>query len=211
MPHINFAYYGTLYPRALLLAELSNNIDPTLMDVSETKVSLTFIEFHQTPIGNFAVAFEEDSGAIVASGFTSDVSEIKLVANVSIAKKKTSGKSIDIEKFLYAYFDLPRGEQFSAHDLVPNGTKFQRSVWQSLVDIPYGTTQSYSQIADRIGRTGASRAVGTACGSNPLALLIPCHRVISANGKIGNYRWGSEMKEKLISHENSHSYSRKSC
>lgn len=71
-----------------------------------------------------------------------------------------------------------------------SGTNFQLSVWKALLEIPPGTVTSYTQVASEIGRPRAARAVGTAIGANPVAFLIPCHRVIQQNGKLGGYHWG---------------------
>jgi methylated-DNA-[protein]-cysteine S-methyltransferase len=89
-------------------------------------------------------------------------------------------------------FDLP---------LAPRGTAFQREVWTTLRAIPPGSTQSYSEIAKAIGRPGASRAVGAANGRNPLAIVVPCHRVIGANGQLTGYAGGIERKRWLLQHE----------
>ena len=71
-----------------------------------------------------------------------------------------------------------------------SGTNFQISVWKALLEIPPGTVTSYTQVATRVGRPRAARAVGTAIGANPIAFLIPCHRVIQQSGKLGGYHWG---------------------
>jgi AraC family transcriptional regulator of adaptative response/methylated-DNA-[protein]-cysteine methyltransferase len=81
------------------------------------------------------------------------------------------------------------------------GTKFQQQVWQALRQIPAGTTQSYSQVARNMGAANAFRAVAAACAANRLALVIPCHRVISANGGLSGYRWGVERKQLLLDQE----------
>jgi len=80
-------------------------------------------------------------------------------------------------------------------------TAFQRQVWKALRDIPPGTTASYSDIAVQIGRPTAARAVAQACASNPVAVVIPCHRVIGAAGDLRGYRWGIERKRKLLDRE----------
>jgi methylated-DNA-[protein]-cysteine S-methyltransferase len=85
--------------------------------------------------------------------------------------------------------------------LSPHGTAFQRSVWNKLCDIPYGETISYGQLARRIGNPQASRAVGLANGSNPIPIVIPCHRVIGSNGKLTGYGGGLPIKEKLLALE----------
>ena len=89
-------------------------------------------------------------------------------------------------------FDLP---------LAPEGTPFQHLVWDALCKIPYGETISYGQLARRIGNPKASRAVGLANGSNPIPIVIPCHRVIGSNGKLTGYGGGLEIKEKLLALE----------
>jgi AraC family transcriptional regulator of adaptative response/methylated-DNA-[protein]-cysteine methyltransferase len=80
-------------------------------------------------------------------------------------------------------------------------TAFQRQVWQALRDIPYGSTRSYGELARVIGQPGAARAVGRACGDNPTALLIPCHRAIRSDGGLGGYHWGLDRKRALLALE----------
>ena len=89
-------------------------------------------------------------------------------------------------------FDLP---------LAPAGTAFQRRVWDELRRIPYGETVSYGELARRVGRPTASRAVGAANGRNPLAIVVPCHRVIGADGTLVGYGGGLPVKEALLAHE----------
>jgi len=77
------------------------------------------------------------------------------------------------------------------------GTNFQVSVWRALLQIPHGSVVSYSQVAEALGKPNASRAVGAAVGANPIAFVIPCHRVILQNGKLGGYRWGETRKHAI--------------
>jgi O-6-methylguanine DNA methyltransferase len=86
-------------------------------------------------------------------------------------------------------FDLP---------LVIRGTPFQERVWQALLTIPYGDTWSYRDLAGRIGQSGATRAVGTANGMNRIAIVIPCHRVVNADGRLGGYGGGVWRKQALL-------------
>jgi methylated-DNA-[protein]-cysteine S-methyltransferase len=88
--------------------------------------------------------------------------------------------------------------------LVLQGTSFQRRVWQTLTEIPYGETWSYGQLAQRIGNPRASRAVGLANGRNPICILVPCHRVIGADGTLTGYGGGLERKQWLLAHEGLH-------
>jgi methylated-DNA-[protein]-cysteine S-methyltransferase len=100
---------------------------------------------------------------------------------------------------LQAYF---AGELESFNlKLAPEGTPFQQEVWRRLCDIPYGETISYGTLAGRIGNPKASRAVGLANGSNPIPIVIPCHRVIGSNGKLTGYGGGLPIKEKLLALE----------
>lgn len=92
-------------------------------------------------------------------------------------------------------FDLP---------LAPRGTGFQQIVWRALTTIGYGETWSYGQLARAIGRPAASRAVGAANGRNPLAIIVPCHRVIGANGTLTGYGGGLPAKKWLLQHEQKH-------
>jgi methylated-DNA-[protein]-cysteine S-methyltransferase len=89
-------------------------------------------------------------------------------------------------------FDLP---------LRPAGTDFQRAVWSALRRVPYAETQSYADIARALGRPSATRAVGAANGQNPVAIIIPCHRVIGADGRLTGYGGGLPRKQWLLAHE----------
>ena len=85
--------------------------------------------------------------------------------------------------------------------LAPDGTEFQRTVWSRLQEIPYGETISYGELAKRVGNPKASRAVGAANGSNPIPIVIPCHRVIGSNGKLTGFGGGLPTKERLLALE----------
>lgn len=93
-------------------------------------------------------------------------------------------------------FDLP---------LAPEGTGFQQLVWRALTTIPFGETRTYGQQALLIKRPSASRAVGAANGKNPIGIIVPCHRVIGANGTLTGYAGGLAMKQWLLEHEGRHS------
>lgn len=89
------------------------------------------------------------------------------------------------------------------------GTAFQEAIWQALKEIPYGQTISYSDVAEKIGKPAAVRAVGTAIGANPVLINVPCHRVIGKNGSITGYRGGIEMKQYLLELESKHTENHK--
>jgi methylated-DNA-[protein]-cysteine S-methyltransferase len=86
-------------------------------------------------------------------------------------------------------FDLP---------LAPRGTPFQRRVWQEIAKVPYGATITYSELARRAGRPGSARAAGAATGRNPLALVVPCHRIVAADGALTGYAGGLARKARLL-------------
>ena len=87
------------------------------------------------------------------------------------------------------HFDIP---------LKTTGTAFQRKVWSTLLDVPFGETISYAELARRVGKPKAARAVGSANGANRIAIVIPCHRVIAADGTLGGYGGGLDVKQKLL-------------
>ena len=113
---------------------------------------------------------------------------------------------------------LPRPDDFGVFEVVaayfdgdvdaldtlqtePNGTEFQRAVWTQLRLIPAGSTISYGELARRVGNPNASRAVGMANASNPITLIVPCHRVVRTGGAIGGYYYGADVKRWLLTHE----------
>lgn len=100
---------------------------------------------------------------------------------------------------MIAYIEQPQGVLDLPLDV--RGTVFQRRVWQALQAIPAGRTASYSEIAARIGQPRAFRAVAHACAGNPVALAIPCHRAVRADGALSDYRWGVARKAELLRRE----------
>lgn len=89
-------------------------------------------------------------------------------------------------------------------DAIVLGTPFQKNVWQALLDLHAGETLSYQQLAVRLEKPKAVRAVANAVGANPISILIPCHQIVRNDGKLGGYRWGLDMKEMLLSKGGSH-------
>lgn len=141
----------------------------------------------ETPIGLLKIA--EDGGAIT---------EIRLAEDslpLDVEQNKTP-LLIEAKRQLTEYF----GDRRKVFDLplAPKGTPFQQKVWAALQTIPYGETRSYKQIAEQIGNPKACRAVGLANNKNPIILVIPCHRVIGADGRLVGYAGGVWIKEKLL-------------
>ena len=102
----------------------------------------------------------------------------------------------EAEKQLTQYFAGERTE-FDLH-LAQSGTLFQRRIWNEMVKVPYGETISYQDLARRAGHPQAVRAAGTACGANPLPIIVPCHRITRADGSIGKFALGDEVKVELL-------------
>lgn len=127
-----------------------------------------------------------DEQGIVGMSFVDNIDE-SIDLNSDIQKQLT-----EYEKGSRKVFDLP---------LHLKGTEFQLKVWNALLEIPYGETRSYQQIAQRIGQPKALRAVGGACNRNPIGIIVPCHRVIGKNGKLTGYAGGLFYKELLLNHE----------
>lgn len=121
-------------------------------------------------------------------------------ASFDFALLPTQRDSFGVHDVLVAYFG---GDTEALDKLTVDapGTPFQQEVWRQLRLIPAGTTISYGELARRVDRPGASRAVGSANGSNPIALIVPCHRVIRTGGALGGYYYGLDCKRWLLAHE----------
>ncbi len=147
-----------------------------------------YVYYYTTLIGEVGIA--EDGTGITdvflgEKAINADVKETQLI--------KEAAKQLD------EYFKGER-QQFSLK-LNPHGTPFQQLVWKELLEIPYGETRSYKQVAEKIGNPNASRAVGMANNKNPIFIIIPCHRVIGSTGKLVGYGGGIDIKEQLLNLE----------
>ena len=145
----------------------------------------------ESPVGQLILA--ADDAGLRSITFTRG--EQELVAS----RNEDAGPLQEPIRQLWAYF-AGELEKFDLA-LSPAGTPFQLEVWRRLDEIPYGQTISYGELARRIGNPKASRAVGLANGSNPIPIVIPCHRVIGSNGKLTGYGGGLPIKEKLLALE----------
>jgi len=149
--------------------------------------------FYSYPIGEIGIA--EDNGAISRIGFRDSKKDfVGFTAAETPLIKKAAAQLEEYFAGRRVKFDLP---------LAPAGTEFQRSVWKALQTIPSGETRSYGEIAARIGNPKASRAVGMANNRNPIAIVIPCHRVIGSDGSLTGYAGGLESKRYLLDLEKS--------
>ena len=155
---------------------------------------------HPTPFGKCLIATTERGVCHLSFVQTSEGDAIDaLVADWKQAKMIEDRRST--VHLVEPIFDLRynyRGKPLHIH---LRGTNFQLKVWEALLQIPVGEVTTYAGIAARIGNSGATRAVGTAIGHNPIAVLIPCHRVIRKAGEFGNYRYGALRKKALLARE----------
>ena len=143
--------------------------------------------------------FKSPLGPIEIVGDPDSILELNFVEDMLAGDGELTFCVKECLKQLDEYFKGKRRTFFL--NLQPAGTDFQRSVWRQLGKIPYGETVSYSEIAGAIGKPEACRAVGSANGRNPIALVIPCHRVIGSDGSLTGYGGGLWRKEWLLRHE----------
>jgi methylated-DNA-[protein]-cysteine S-methyltransferase len=148
----------------------------------------------------FSTTFHSPAGPLVLEGDDRRVTRIGFGDAVAPPGDATAVAAAAIQ--LEQYFAGERTD-FDL-ELDPIGTPFERRVWDELRAIPYGETTSYAEIARRIGRPSACRAVGRANGRNPIAVVVPCHRVIGSNGSLTGYAGGIEMKRALLDLEQRH-------
>ena len=152
------------------------------------------------PLGRLLVAATEKGVCAVSLGDSDTSLESILTSEYPTAHIQRDDHQLG--QWIKALLDYLNGEQ--PHLDLPvdvQATAFQWRVWEALQAIPYGSTRSYREIAQAIGNPGASRAVAQACATNPVALIIPCHRVVRENGDFGGYRWGKERKQRLLAQE----------
>jgi AraC family transcriptional regulator of adaptative response/methylated-DNA-[protein]-cysteine methyltransferase len=150
-----------------------------------------------TPLGRLLVAATERGICAVTLGDDDASLEAALRQEYPRATVEPAGEELQgwVDEIV-AYLE-GTGTSFRVPLDLP-ATDFQRRVWQALREIPYGSTRSYSMIAEAIGRPTAARAVARACASNRVALVIPCHRVVRGDGDLSGYRWGVERKRRLL-------------
>ena len=149
----------------------------------------------ESPIGRLYLAGTVDG--LTSLWFTKQMKERPR----NLACRGQAGRILEeAQRQLTEYFDGAR-KDFDL-PLEFHGTRFQKEAWRGLLTIPYGQTVSYGEQARRIGRPKAVRAIGTANGANPIAVIVPCHRVIGANGSLTGYGGGMETKQKLLALEN---------
>lgn len=156
----------------------------------KTEDSKYIFYYENTYAGTLAIA--ADNTSITMLAFNSDRNSDLEVVETPLIRRAF----IQLNEYFAGerqVFDLP---------LNPQGTEFQKKVWKALQGIPLGETRSYKQIAEAVGNPKACRAVGMANNRNPIAIIIPCHRVVGASGKLVGYAGGLDIKQKLLALEN---------
>lgn len=141
-----------------------------------------------SPIGKIAVFAENDK-----------LIRLELRTEQKADSAITEKILIEAEEQISEYFSGKRKVFELEYEF--SGTEFQKSVWKELEKIPFGATKTYGEIAEETGNPKAGRAVGSACNKNPLPIIVPCHRVIGAKGKLTGFACGTEIKEWLLNHE----------
>lgn len=150
--------------------------------------------YYQSPVGPLTLI--EENGALTGVQF----GRATLPAGCRVAETPLLSRA---RRQLWEYFEGKRTE-FDL-PLAPAGTPFRRAVWAAMARIPYGQTATYGQLASAVGSPRAARAVGGACHANPLAILLPCHRVVGSTGSLTGFAGGLPVKEQLLALEAAHS------
>ncbi len=153
--------------------------------------------WHPSPFGDCLIV-ASDRG-VCGLGFAEDGEHDAALA--SLTGQLSGAELVEDSTATMPYADLAFGRATGNLHLVLRGTPFQIQVWRALLQIPPGDVASYSQVASAIGRPTARRAVGQACAVNPVPWLIPCHRVLRADGAVWNYRWGERRKQMILAWE----------
>jgi methylated-DNA-[protein]-cysteine S-methyltransferase len=145
------------------------------------------LAYYSSPVGELLIESEDER--IVTVNFLKDVKQLE---TTTAAIEKCI---LELDEYFF------KGRKFFSLELAPEGTPFQKRVWNELLMIPYGQTISYEALAIRLGNIKSIRAVGLANGQNPIAVIIPCHRVIGKGGELVGYGGGLDNKEWLLHHE----------
>ncbi len=156
----------------------------------------SYFDTFSTNLGDFSVAVDEQ-GAVLATAFggLAKLRQRFYVDTLTRDDKRTAQVRVQVQEFLAGKrrrFDMK---------LNPAGSTFQKRVWGELERIPFGQTRSYAQLASSIGQPKAARAVGRANATNPICLLVPCHRVLGADGSLTGFAFGNSLKKRLLEHE----------
>lgn len=182
-------------PVNILQIEANMNTQTIRMTEEEYKSLSIDYAFYDTPINKILIASTEKGVCYI--GFLDDEETALIQLNNRFPYAIFNNEETEYQIDALSYF-YPDKESERIVYLHLYGTDFQIEVWKALLEIPFGDTISYGQIAAKINRPKAFRAVGTAVGKNPVSYIIPCHRVLPSDGTVGNYYWGSELKKRIL-------------
>lgn len=155
----------------------------------------------ETPLGTMYLAIAD--GALREAGFVETWARPVLEPDADSEESGLSSEAQRVRDAVAAYFEGDV-ESIDAIAIDPQGTDFQRAVWQAIREVPAGKTVSYQDIASAVGKPAAYRAVGTATGRNPVGIAVPCHRIVRSDGGLGGYGGGLHRKEWFLEHERTH-------
>jgi AraC family transcriptional regulator, regulatory protein of adaptative response / methylated-DNA-[protein]-cysteine methyltransferase len=162
-----------------------------------THIGYTIVD---CPLGRLLIAATEKGICAICLGDSDADLEVALFSEYPAAEIQRDG--VELGQWVSTLLNHLNGQQPQLDlPIDVQATAFQWRVWQALRTIPYGSTRSYSQVAQSLGDPKATRAVARACASNPVAIVVPCHRVVREDGKLGGYRWGLERKQRLLAQE----------
>jgi AraC family transcriptional regulator of adaptative response/methylated-DNA-[protein]-cysteine methyltransferase len=170
----------------------------TIEEFSQTKDLQLHYNFIQSAFGEILVASTEKSVCLI--WFVDDRNEAIAALSKRFPSASIKEKAEDLHHAILDFFH-PDDSKWTKLNVKVQGSPFQLKVWKALLQIPFGKLTNYKNIADQIEQPNASRAVGTAIGKNPIAYLIPCHRVVQTNGQLGGYMWGINRKSAIIKWE----------
>ncbi|MBA3655993.1 MAG: bifunctional DNA-binding transcriptional regulator/O6-methylguanine-DNA methyltransferase Ada [Gemmatimonadaceae bacterium] len=184
--------------RGYAAAERELGMSPSAYRKDGAGVEITFW-ISRTSIGRVIVAATQKGvcAVMIGSRETDLIEQLRAEFPRALLTKGTSAQA----KLVASVVKLVEGGRAKQIDLDVGGTPFQWKVWEALRKIPVGETRTYGEIARSIGKPNASRAVGRACATNRAAVLIPCHRVVRGDGATGEYRWGADLKQRLLRRE----------
>jgi len=166
------------------------------MDNDEMNSELHILyTFQKTDFGKIIVASTDKGICYIAFTEDEEKAEKDLSGRFNAAIIERKQNSQHQQAVLFFNKDQNNLPEIKVH---LKGTAFQVEVWKALLLLPFGSKSSYNKIAEQIGKPKASRAVGTAIGKNPIAFIIPCHRVVQTNGQLGGYMWGIERKAAIL-------------
>lgn len=148
----------------------------------------------QSPIGELTVYFTDEG--VIGLSFKEEGDKLKYIERYYGNPREVDGKDYNYHHEIIKYLNGELKEFTIPFSF--KGTEFQEKVWKELLNIPYGETRTYKEMAEKVGCPKGPRAVGNALNKNPIAIIVPCHRVVGSNGKLVGFAGGLELKEKLL-------------